>query len=108
MSDSAPYLGQLERIHQNILPIRAATADAAYDFPLARQVLADAGIRFCVRPQAVYPTTKVEFGRERLRYDESSDCYLCPNEKPLNLHGVGRSASAVTWKYQAKRENCQC
>lgn len=38
-NDSAPYLAQLERIHQNILPIRAATAGAAYDFPLAHQVL---------------------------------------------------------------------
>ena len=107
VNDSAPYLEQLERIHQNILPIRAATADAAYDFPLAHQVLTDAGIKFCVRPQAVHPTTKVEFGREMFGYDENRDRYLCPNGKPLSLHGVGRSASAVTWQYQARREDCQ-
>ena len=107
VNDSAPYLKQLERIHQKILRIQAATADAAYDFPLAHQVLADAGIKFCVRPQAVHPTTKVEFGRERFRYDGNNDCYVCPNGKSLNLHGVGRSASAVTWIYQAKCAGCQ-
>lgn len=107
VNDSAPYLKQLERIHQKILRIQAATADAAYDFPLAHQVLADAGIKFCVRPQAVHPTTKVEFGRGRFRYDGNNDRYVCPNGKSLNLHGVGRSASAVTWIYQAKRAGCQ-
>lgn len=107
VNDSAPYLDQLAHIHQNILHIQAATADAAYDFPLAHQVLSEAGIMFCVRPQAVHPTTKVEFGRERFRYDRNNDCYACPNGKPLNLHGVGRSASAVTWQYHARREDCQ-
>lgn len=62
---------------------------------------------FCVRPQAVQPTTTVEFGRELFRYDEKRDCYYCPNGKALELHGVGRSASAVTWQYQARREDCQ-
>ena len=52
-------------------------------------------------------TTKVEFGRERFRYDGNNDCYVCPNGKSLNLHGVGRSASAVTWIYQAKCAGCQ-
>lgn len=105
--DSVPYLEQLEHIHRNIIPIQAATADAAYDFPLAHQVLAEHGIRFFVRPQTVHPTTKVEFGRELFRYDEKRDCYFCPNGKALALHGVGRSASAVTWQYQARRTDCQ-
>lgn len=105
--DSVPYLEQLEHIHRNIIPIQAATADAAYDFPLAHQVLAERGIRFFVRPQTVHPTTKVEFGRELFRYEEGLDCYFCPNGKRLELHGVGRSASAVTWKYQARRTDCQ-
>jgi hypothetical protein len=69
--------------------------------------LAEAGIKFCVRPQAVHPTTKVEFRREMFGCDENRDRYLCPNGKPLSLHGVGRSSSAVTWIYQAKRSDCQ-
>ena len=64
VNDSVPYLEQLEWIHRNILPIQTATVDAAYDFPLVHQVLTDVSIKFCVRPQAVHPTTKVEFGRE--------------------------------------------
>lgn len=105
--DAVPYLAQIEHIHKNIIPIQGATADSAYDFPLAHQVLDELGIPFFVRPQAVHPTTKVEFGRELFRYEESRDCYFCPNGKPLELHNVGRSASAVTWQYQARREDCQ-
>lgn len=105
--DSVPYLKQLEHIHKNIIPIQSATADSAYDFPLAHQVLNEQGIQFMVRPQTIHPTTKVEFGRELFQYDGEQNCYFCPNEKPLKLHGVGRSASAVTWQYQARREDCQ-
>lgn len=105
--DSVPYLEQLEHIYKNILHIQAATADAAYDFPLAHQALDEQKIEFYVRPQTVHPTTKVEFGRELFWYDAEHDRYLCPNGKPLELHGVGRSASAVTWQYQAKRADCQ-
>ena len=49
--DSVPYLKQLEHIHQNVIPIQAAAADSAYDFPLAHQVLEERGIAFFVRPQ---------------------------------------------------------
>ena len=44
------YLRQLEHIHQEIIPIQAAVADAAYDLPLFYRVLRDHGIRFYVRP----------------------------------------------------------
>ena len=37
--DSVPYLDHLEQIHRDVFPIQAATADAAYDFPLAHRVL---------------------------------------------------------------------
>ena len=49
--DSVPYLDHLEQIHRNVFPIQAATADAAYDFPLAHRVLEEQGISFYVRPQ---------------------------------------------------------
>src|SRR5699024_4441069 len=52
--DSVPYLDQIERVHRNILPIQAATADAAYDFPLAHQALKELEIQFFVRPQAFH------------------------------------------------------
>ena len=105
--DSVPYLAQIEHIHKTVIPIQAATADSAYDSPLAHQAMAELGAQFFVRPQAVHPTTKVEFGRELFRYDDKRDCYVCPNGKTLELHGVGRSASAVTWQYQARRADCQ-
>lgn len=47
--DSVPYLDHLEQIHRNVFPIQAATADAAYDFPLAHRVLEEQGISFYVR-----------------------------------------------------------
>lgn len=31
--DSRPYLDQLEYVHKNVVPLQAAAADSAYDFP---------------------------------------------------------------------------
>ena len=62
--DSVPYLEQLEHIHQNIIPIQAAAADSAYDFPLAHRVLDEQGITFFVRPQSVHDRTNVELKRD--------------------------------------------
>lgn len=39
----------MEYIHENIIPIQAAVADSAYDFPLAYRVLEEYGIDFYVR-----------------------------------------------------------
>ena len=49
VNDSAPYLDLMEYVHTNVVPIQIATADAAYDFPLAHRVLGDLGIDFFVR-----------------------------------------------------------
>ena len=69
VNDSVPYLEQIERINKEILPIQTATADAAYDFPLAHRVLHDLGIQFAVR-------SKTELTREDFRYDEAENCYM--------------------------------
>ena len=34
-----PYLEQVESVHQRVIPLRAAVADSAYDFPLAHREL---------------------------------------------------------------------
>ena len=52
--DSVPHLDQLEYVHQAVLPLQTAAADAAYDFPLAHRVLEELGIRFFVRPQTAH------------------------------------------------------
>ena len=39
--DTVPYLEQLETIHQTVLPLGAAAADSAYDFPLAQMCIRD-------------------------------------------------------------------
>lgn len=44
------YLEQMEQIHRNVIPVQAAAADSAYDFPLAHRVLEEQGITFFVRP----------------------------------------------------------
>ena len=41
-SDKTPYLAQMERV-MALLPVQKATADSAYDFGLAHQVLAEHG-----------------------------------------------------------------
>ena len=105
--DSVPYLGHLEQIHRNVLPIRTATADAAYDFPLAHRELEKLGITFCVRPQPFADRTEVEFKRDAFFYDETQDLYRCPNGKELRVKGLYRSASGVYWEYWADRVDCQ-
>lgn len=61
--DSVPYPDQSEHIHKDIIPIRAATADSAYDFPLAHRVLEEHGIEFFVWSQPFHDRTKAELKR---------------------------------------------
>ena len=49
--DSRPYLEQLKYVHKNVVPLEAASAGSAYDFPLAHRVLEELGIDFFVVPQ---------------------------------------------------------
>lgn len=60
-SDKTPYLAQMERV-MGLLPVQKATADSAYDFGLAHQVLAEHGVSFFVRPMENDPHPSVEFG----------------------------------------------
>ena len=105
--DSVPYLDHLEQIHRDVLPIRAATADAAYDFPLAHQELEKLGVAFYVRPQPFADRTKVEFKRDAFTYEKEKDGYRCPNGKELRIKGLYRSASGVYWEYWADRKDDQ-
>lgn len=104
--DSVPYLDHLEQIHRDVLPIQAATADAAYDFPLAHRVLEEQGISFYVRPQPFHDRTKVEFKRDAFSYDEEKDTYICPKGKELRAKALHRSASGLYWEYWADPKDC--
>lgn len=104
--DTVPYLGQLEALHQTVLPLEAAAADSAYDFPLAHQELERLGITFFVRPQAVHDRTQVEFKRDAFSYQPDQDIYLCPQGKTLGPKGLYRSASGLFWQYQAEKVDC--
>lgn len=105
--DSVPYLNHLEEIHRNILPIQAATADAAYDFPLAHRALEGLGVLFYVRPQPFHDRTEVDLKRDAFAYDEESDVYLCPSGKQLRVKALHRTASGLYWEYWADRQDCQ-
>ena len=105
--DSVPYLKQLEHIHQNVIPIQAAAADLAYDFPLAHRVLEEHGIAFFVRPQSAHDRTNVELKREAFSYDAGQDTYICPAGKQLRRNTLHRSASGLYWLYQADKRDCQ-
>ena len=107
VNDSVPYLEQIERINEEILPIQTAAADAAYDFPLAHRVLHDLGIRFAVRPQTFHDRTNAELKRELFSYDEQMDGYICPQGKLLRRNTLHRSASGLYWLYLADKADCQ-
>mgnify|MGYP002524755999 FL=1 len=106
VNDSAPYLDLMEYVHTNVVPIQIATADAAYDFPLAHRVLGDMGIDFFVRPQKTAVRTNAQFTRDDFHYDERRNVYLCPGEKKLRLRRLARSASGLFWEYQADKRDC--
>ncbi|MCQ4808201.1 transposase, partial [Intestinimonas massiliensis] len=91
--DSVPYLDHLEQIHRDVLPIQAATADAAYDIPLAHRVLEEQGISFYVRPHPFADRTKVEFKRDAFSYDEEKDVYQCPNTPSTHRWRCGTAPS---------------
>ena len=106
-SDKAPYLAQIERV-MDLLPVQKNTADTAYDFGLAHQVLGEHGVSFFVRPMESDSHPSVEFHREHFQYDRDSDCFLCPNGKALTLTTVSRNAgSSLCWVYSANRADCQ-
>ncbi len=107
VNDSVPYLDLMEYVHTNVVPIQIATADAAYDFPLAHRALGDMGIDFFVRPQKTAVRTTTQFTRDDFRYDEERGVYLCPGEKELRLRRLARSASGLFWEYQADKRDCQ-
>lgn len=90
VNDAAPYLRQLEHIHQDIIPIQAAVADAAYDLPLFHRVLRDLG--------GVPGSPFI--------YDEEKDLYTCPGGKTLRLRNLNRSVGGLHWVYFADRSDC--
>ena len=104
--DTAPYLEQLEAVHQRVIPLQAAAADSAYDFPLAHRELEKLGIEFFVRPQPAHDRTQVEFKRDAFTYDTAKDVYICPNGNALHPNGLYRSGSGLFWEYWANRKDC--
>ena len=104
--DSAPYLEQLEYVHKNVMPLKTAAADSAYDFPLAHRVLEELRIDFFVRPQPAHDRTKAEFKRDAFLYDTVKDVYICPNGNTLRPKGLYRSGSGLFWEYWADKKDC--
>ena len=97
--DTAPYLEQVEAVHQRVIPPQAAAADSAYDFPLVHRELEKLGIEFFVRPQPARDRTQAEFKRDAFTYDTAKDVYICPNGNALYPNGL-------FWEYWAGRKDC--
>jgi len=106
-SDVSPYLEQIERIHKNIIPVKAATADAAYDAPLVHQELARQGIDCFIRPSKHVSPGKTELPSSAFSYDEQEDIYICPNGKELRPTRIRRSPHSLSWCYTASKKDCQ-
>ena len=107
VNDSAPFLGLLEHVHKNVIPVKIATADAAYDFPMAHRYLGDMKIDFFVRPQPFHDRTNAELKRDVFYYDEQQDTYICPQGKFMRRNTLHRSASGLYWLYLADKRDCQ-
>ena len=97
VNDAVPYLRQIEHIHQEIIPIRAAVADATYDLPLFHRVLRDHGIRFYVRPMPRSAAALDGVPGSPFLYDEENDFYTCPGGKTLRLQNLKRNVGGLHW-----------
>ena len=106
VSDSVPYLNQMEYIHKNVIPVQIATADAAYDFSLAHRVLDDMGISFFVRPQARPNYNQTTLQPDAFHYDKEHDIYICPNGKALHLAFLQRGPSGLSLQYCPDKQEC--
>lgn len=106
VNDAVPYLDQIERIRKNVIPLHAATADAAYDFPLAHRTLEDWGMSFYARPQIQPDNAKTDMKRDSFVYDEEKDVYVCPNGKILKLTNLQRGSSGLSLLYRPERSDC--
>ena len=106
VNDSVPYLDQMEYIHKNVIPVQAATADAAYDFSLAHRALDDMGISFFVRPQARPNYSRVTLQPDAFHYDKEQDIYICPNKKTLRLTFLLRGPSGLSLQYHPDKQDC--
>ena len=104
--DSKPYLEQLEYVHKNVVPIQAAAADSAYDFPLAHRVLEELEIDFFVVPHPAHNLTKAELKRDAFTYDGKQNVYHCPNGKQLRPKRLYRSGSGLFWEYWTDKKDC--
>ena len=106
VNDATPYLDQIERVNNSVIPIQTATADAAYDFPLAHRVLDDIGIAFFVRPQLQHDIAQTQIQRSAFRYEETIDAYICPSGNLLPLKNLHRTSGGLSWLYRPNRKDC--
>lgn len=106
VNDYVPYLEQIEHVHHHVIPIQTATADAAYDFPLAHRVLDDMGTAFFVRPRSPHNIVQTNLQRDVFTYDAEHDVYICPNGKQLRLAFLQRGVSGLSWLYRPEKEEC--
>ena len=106
VNDSVPYLDQMEHIHKDVIPVHAATADAAYDIPLAHRTLEDMAISLFVRRQSRPDNTKSDLKHDAFSYDEERDVYICPQGKVLHLTNLQRGAGGLSWLYRPEKADC--
>ena len=106
VNDAVPYLDQIEYIHNNVIPVQTATADASYDFSLAHRVLDDMGISFFVRPQARPNYSRTTLQPDAFHYDKDRDIYVCPNGKLLRLKFLQRGPSGLSLQYRPDKKDC--
>lgn len=88
------------------LDINTVGADSAYGTSLICQTMEDMGIRLYTPGTTGGATYQVEFKREDFRYQEETDCFLCPAGKKLILRSLEREECNICRVYRADRKDC--
>ena len=80
VNDSVPFLGLIEHIHENVVPIRLPRG-RRLRFPLAHRALGELGIGFFVRPQKAAARVSVQLRGTIFAATRTVMCTSVPLEK---------------------------
>ena len=107
-NDSEPYLERIEYMREHLgLNIQTAGADSAYGTSMIYRAMEDMGIRLHTPGTTGGATYKVEFRREDFRYEQATDCFVCPAGRELALRSLEREHYNVCRVYRADRKDCR-
>jgi transposase len=87
--------------------VDTAVADKAYGNIENYKHLKDNDIKPCIPHQRHCGRKNAEFASDVFKYDQQSDCYICPAQQQLYRYDHDKPCYGNAYRYRAKREVCE-